>query len=121
MADTRFPPSPGFTVIRYRLGNGLELALLPDPTAPAVAVNLSFQVGSVDELPGRTGFAHLFEHLMFQGSARVAPGEHMSVIEAAGGNVNAFTSTDRTVYHERSRSEERRVGKECRSRWSPYH
>lgn len=100
MADTRFPTSSGFTVIRYRLGNGLELALLPDPSAPAVAVNLSFQVGSVDEMPGRTGFAHLFEHLMFQGSARVAPGEHMSVIEAAGGNVNAFTSTDRTVYHE---------------------
>jgi len=82
------------------LGNGLELALLPDPHAPAVAVNLSFQVGSVDETPGRTGFAHLFEHLMFQGSSRVAPGEHMSVIEASGGNVNAFTSTDRTVYHE---------------------
>ena len=85
MADTRFPTSSGFTVIRYRLGNGLELALLPDPSAPAVAVNLSFQVGSVDEMPGRTGFAHLFEHLMFQGSARVAPGEHISVIEAAGG------------------------------------
>ncbi len=65
-----------------------------------MAVNLSFQVGSVDETPGRTGFAHLFEHLMFQGSSRVAPGEHMSVIEASGGNVNAFTSTDRTVYHE---------------------
>ena len=100
MADTRCPTSSGFTVIRYRLGNGLELALLPDPHAPAVAINLSFQVGSVDETPGRTGFAHLFEHLMFQGSSRVAPGEHMSVIEAAGGNVNAFTSTDRTVYHE---------------------
>lgn len=100
MAGTRFPTSSGFTVIRYRLRNGLELALLPDPAAPAVAVNLSFQVGSVDETLGRTGFAHLFEHLMFQGSARVAPGEHMSVIEAAGGNVNAFTSTDRTVYHE---------------------
>ena len=100
MADTRFPVSSGFTVVRYRLGNGLELALLPDPHAPAVAVNLSFQVGSVGETPGRTGFAHLFEHLMFQGSSRVAPGEHMSVIEASGGNVNAFTSTDRTVYHE---------------------
>lgn len=100
MTDTRCPTSSGFTVIRYRLGNGLELALLPDPHAPVVAVNLSFQVGSVDETPGRTGFAHLFEHLMFQGSSRVAPGEHMSVIEAAGGNVNAFTSTDRTVYHE---------------------
>jgi Zn-dependant peptidase len=100
VADLHFPTSSGFTIIRYRLGNGLELALLPDPHAPAVAVNLSFQVGSVDETPGRTGFAHLFEHLMFQGSSRVAPGEHMSVIEAAGGNVNAFTSADRTVYHE---------------------
>ena len=100
MAESRLPASSGFTVIRYRLTNGLELALLPAPETPAVAVNLSFQVGSVDETPGRTGFAHLFEHMMFQGSAQVASGEHMSVIEAAGGNVNAFTSTDRTVYHE---------------------
>ncbi|MDO5067511.1 MAG: pitrilysin family protein [Propionibacteriaceae bacterium] len=85
---------------RHRLGCGLELAVLPDPSSPAVAVNLTFHVGSVDEDPRATGFAHLFEHLMFQGSAEVAPGEHMATIEALGGTVNAYTSSDRTVYHE---------------------
>ncbi|MDO5093160.1 MAG: pitrilysin family protein [Propionibacteriaceae bacterium] len=89
-----------FQIFRHRLDNGLELAVLPDPHSPAVAVNLSFQVGSVDEVPGRTGFAHLFEHLMFQGSSQVASGEHMALIEAVGGSVNAYTSSDRTVYHE---------------------
>lgn len=87
-------------IARHRLDNGLELAVLPDPRSPAVAVNLTFQVGSVDEDLGATGFAHLFEHLMFQGSAEVAPGEHMATIEALGGTVNAYTSSDRTVYHE---------------------
>lgn len=85
---------------RHRLAAGLELTVLPDPSSPAVAVNLTFQVGSVDEDPRATGFAHLFEHLMFQGSAEVAPGEHMATIEALGGSVNAYTSSDRTVYHE---------------------
>lgn len=85
---------------RHQLAGGLELAVIPDPTSPAVALNLTFQVGAVDEDPGATGFAHLFEHLMFQGSAEVAPGEHMATIEALGGTVNAYTSSDRTVYHE---------------------
>lgn len=87
-------------VDRHRLDNGLELAVLPDPHSNAAAINLAFKVGSVDEEVGRTGFAHLFEHLMFEGSAHVAPGEHMSALEALGGSVNAYTSSDRTVYHE---------------------
>lgn len=91
---------PRQVIDRHRLDNGLELAVLPDPRSPAVAINLSFIVGSVDEDPHATGFAHLFEHLMFQGSAQVAPGEHMATIESLGGSINAYTSSDRTVYHE---------------------
>ncbi len=93
-------PIRDFPVLRHRLANGLNVAILPDPGSPAVALNLSFQVGSVDEVPGRTGFAHLFEHLMFQGSDQVAPGEHLASIESVGGAANAYTSSDRTVYHE---------------------
>lgn len=80
------------------LANGLQVCVSPDPNAPAVSVNLWFEVGSRDETPGRTGFAHLFEHLMFEGSRNVAPGEHMALVEAHGGTVNASTSSDRTNY-----------------------
>ncbi len=80
------------------LDNGLQVCVSPDLNAPAVSVNLWFEVGSRDEAPGRTGFAHLFEHLMFEGSHNVAPGEHMALLEAHGGSVNATTSTDRTNY-----------------------
>ena len=82
------------------LDNGLQVCVQPDPLAPAVAVNIWYEVGSYDEDPERTGFAHLFEHLMFQGSLNVASGEHMALVEANGGSVNATTSTDRTNYFE---------------------
>ena len=91
---------PQYELITHTLANGLRVCVQPDPMAPAVAVNLWFEVGSRDEEPGRSGFAHLFEHLMFQGSADVASGEHIAVIEAAGGSVNATTSVDRTNYFE---------------------
>lgn len=87
-------------LIQHRLGNGLRVALEPRAEAPGVAVNIYYRVGSFDEHRGRTGFAHLFEHLMFQGSSQVRPGEHMAQIESWGGNVNATTSTDRTNYFE---------------------
>lgn len=83
----------------HELENGLKVAVAPSPS-PGVAVNLWYEVGSVDEHPSKTGFAHLFEHLMFQGSANVAPGQHMAEIEAVGGTVNATTSADRTNYYE---------------------
>lgn len=89
-----------FDVATTTLGNGLRVAVAPDPLAPGVAVNLWVAVGSADEAPHKTGFAHLFEHLMFQGSARVNSGEHMAAIEALGGSVNATTSSDRTNYFE---------------------
>ena len=82
------------------LDNGLQVCVQPDPLAPAVAVNIWYEVGSYDEDPERTGFAHLFEHLMFQGSRQVDSGEHMALVEANGGSVNATTSTDRTNYFE---------------------
>jgi zinc protease len=83
---------------RRRLANGLQVILSPDRRAPIVAVNVCYGVGSKHEQPGKTGFAHLFEHLMFEGSANVAEGEHGSLIEAAGGRFNAGTQMDYTNY-----------------------
>ena len=81
-----------------RLPNGLRVIVSPDHQAPAVAVNLWYDVGSRHEEPGRTGFAHLFEHLMFQGSANVGSGQHIALMQAAGASVNATTWFDRTNY-----------------------
>ncbi len=85
---------------RHRLDNGLEVVLSPDPGAPVVAVNLWYRVGSRDEQPGRTGFAHLFEHMMFQGSGHVPEAGHFAFIERAGGSLNGSTWLDRTNYFE---------------------
>ncbi|UPT21579.1 insulinase family protein [Thermobifida alba] len=85
---------------QYRLDNGLRLVTAPAATGQVAAVNLWYGVGSRHEVPGRTGFAHLFEHLMFEGSGNAAKGEHFRVIEALGGELNASTSSDRTNYYE---------------------
>ncbi len=85
-------------ISQERLDNGLELVLAPDSSVPVVAVNLWYAVGSRDEAPGRTGFAHLFEHMMFQGSAHVAKNGHFKHVERAGGSANATTWFDRTNY-----------------------
>lgn len=82
------------------LDNGLRVIVAPDEGSPGVAVNLWYQVGSADERPGRTGFAHLFEHMMFQGSGNVDSGEHFSLLEGVGGISNATTSFERTNYFE---------------------
>lgn len=89
-----------YELVETTLDNGLRVCVQPDPVAPAVGVNIWYEVGSYDEDPTRTGFAHLFEHLMFQGSENVASGEHMALMESNGGSVNATTSTDRTNYFE---------------------
>jgi predicted Zn-dependent peptidase len=83
-----------------RLDNGLSVVLSRDPTAPIVAVNLWYHVGSANERPGRTGFAHLFEHMLFQGSANVEANEHFELISRAGGTLNGSTWLDRTNYFE---------------------
>ncbi|MGH2483364.1 MAG: M16 family metallopeptidase [Candidatus Limnocylindria bacterium] len=85
---------------RHRLDNGLRVILSPDGRTPIVAVNMWYDVGSRHEERGRTGFAHLFEHMMFQGSANVAKGEHFAMVNGAGGTLNASTWTDRTNYFE---------------------
>jgi predicted Zn-dependent peptidase len=85
---------------RLRLDNGLRVVLSRDPDVPVVAVNLWYAVGSRNERPGRTGFAHLFEHMMFQGSAHVPEMAHFALIEKAGGSLNGSTWLDRTNYYE---------------------
>lgn len=84
----------------FQLDNGLTVVLSEDHTAPIVAVNLWYHVGSANERPGRTGFAHLFEHMLFQGSANVGSNEHFELIQRAGGTLNGSTWLDRTNYYE---------------------
>ena len=83
---------------QFRLANGLNVILHQDKSVPVVAVNVWYHVGSANERPGRTGFAHLFEHLMFEGSKNVKEGEFDNLLEAAGGNNNGSTTNDRTNY-----------------------
>ncbi|HSH74346.1 MAG TPA: pitrilysin family protein [Longimicrobiales bacterium] len=87
-------------VERHRLDNGLRVVLSPDPSVPVVAVNLWYGVGSRNEPKGKTGFAHLFEHMMFQGSAHVPKNKHFELIERVGGTLNGSTWFDRTNYYE---------------------
>lgn len=84
----------------FRLPNGLLVCLSEDHTAPIVAVNLWYHVGSANEREGRTGFAHLFEHMLFQGSANVGANEHFELVQRAGGTLNGSTWLDRTNYFE---------------------
>jgi zinc protease len=85
---------------RHTLGNGLQVVLHRDASLPLVAVNLWYHVGSKNERPGRTGFAHLFEHMLFQGSANVGTNEHFRYIQQVGGVANGSTWYDRTNYYE---------------------
>jgi zinc protease len=89
-----------YPIVERTLDNGLRVIASPDHGSPSVAVNLWYGVGSRHEQPGRTGFAHLFEHVMFQGSAHVASGQHIALMQAAGASVNATTWFDRTNYFE---------------------
>jgi zinc protease len=85
---------------RYTLPNGLTVILSPDRSVPTVAVDVWYHVGSKNEVPGRTGFAHMFEHVMFTGSGNVPYGMHDRMTEGVGGFNNGSTSTDRTNYYE---------------------
>jgi len=84
----------------YDLPNGLHVILHQDNTTPIVAVSILYHVGSKNEVPGRTGFTHFFEHLMFEGSPNIPRGEYFKIVQAAGGELNANTSQDRTFYYE---------------------
>src|SRR5262249_41268233 len=94
-ADT---PPLHLNYTQFTLPNGLHVILHEDHRVPLVDVNLWYRVGSARERPGRTGFAHLFEHLMFMGSAHVKYGEFDSLLEEVGGSNNASTNNDTTNY-----------------------
>jgi len=91
---------PKFQYQISTLPNGLTLVLSEDHSTPIVHVNLTYHVGSKNEKPGRTGFAHLFEHLMFKGSKNVQPEAHTSMLASVGGQSNAYTTDDETVFWE---------------------
>ncbi|MGB4847247.1 MAG: pitrilysin family protein [Saprospiraceae bacterium] len=86
--------------VEYDLPNGLHVILYQDKTTPIVAVSVMYHVGSKNENPERTGFAHFFEHLMFEGSDNIGRGEYDKYVQNAGGNLNANTTFDRTYYYE---------------------
>ncbi|HKM67388.1 MAG TPA: pitrilysin family protein [Candidatus Acidoferrum sp.] len=85
---------------QFKLKNGLRVVLSEDHSSPVYSICISYDVGSRDEKPGHTGFAHLFEHMMFQGSENVGKGEHFILIDINGGDMNGTTNEDRTNYFE---------------------
>jgi predicted Zn-dependent peptidase len=99
-ATTEPAAGPMIPFLDERLPNGLRYVISEDHLAPVVAVNVQYAVGSKDEVAGKTGFAHLFEHIMFQGSRHVAKTEHQGLIQGAGGTNNGTTWLDRTNYFE---------------------
>jgi predicted Zn-dependent peptidase len=103
-------PVPTVEFSDHRLSNGLRLIVAEDHLAPVVAINVWYDVGSKHEQPGKTGFAHLFEHVMFQGSRHVAKAEHIALVQAAGGTMNGTTWLDRTNYFETLPSHQLELG-----------
>ena len=85
----------------FTLDNGMEVVILPDHRAPVVTHMVWYKVGAVDEAPGKSGIAHLFEHVMFQETDDLGPEEFTSIVQRNGGQLNAFTSWDYTAYYER--------------------
>ena len=100
MARAVAPPATSYAVERATLRNGLRVVLAPDRSAPVVAVAVYYDVGIRSEPEGRTGFAHLFEHLMFQGSASLGKMEHVKYVQSSGGTLNGSTRLDYTNYYE---------------------
>ena len=96
--------------VEYDLDNGLHVILHQDNSTPIVNVSVLYHVGSKNEPDGRTGFAHFFEHLMFEGSPNIPRGEFFKIIQNAGGQLNANTSFDRTFYYETLPSHQLELG-----------
>jgi predicted Zn-dependent peptidase len=97
------PPPSKVAPIKFtdtKLSNGLRVIVVEDHYAPVFAISVTYNAGSRDERKGRTGFAHLFEHMMFKGSEKVGQGEHFFLVFTNGGGMNGSTSTDRTNYYE---------------------
>jgi zinc protease len=101
MDDAKTPITlPKLQFTDTKLDNGLRVILVPDHSAPVYSIDVCYNVGSRNERPGRTGFAHLFEHMMFQGSENVGKGEHFIQVLNNGGGMNGTTNEDRTTYFE---------------------
>ena len=94
-------PAAAETVTNFQLANGLDVVVIEDHRAPVVVQMVWYRVGAADETRGHSGIAHFLEHLMFKGTEKIAPGEFSAIIEAQGGNDNAFTSWDYTAYFQR--------------------
>ena len=94
----------------YELDNGLDVILHQDNTAPVVTVGVMYHVGAKDEEEGRTGFAHFFEHLLFEGTENIDRGEWFNIVAANGGSNNANTTQDRTYYYETFPSNNLKLG-----------
>jgi predicted Zn-dependent peptidase len=92
--------APAIRFTETKLANGLRVIVSEDHTAPVYSIAVHYNVGSRDERQGRTGFAHLFEHMMFKGSENVGPGEHFMLVFTNGGSMNGTTNKDRTLYYE---------------------
>lgn len=92
--------APSIPYQKYQLQNGLTVVLHPDTSDPLVHVDVTYHVGSAREVPGKSGFAHFFEHMMFQGSKHVGDQQHFKYVTESGGSVNGTTNRDRTNYYE---------------------
>ena len=111
-ATTLAKPAKSYDIVfeEFKLKNGLRVLLAEDHHAPTFSIAMTYNVGSRDERPGRTGFAHLFEHMLFQGSENVGKGEHFILIQNNGGSANGTTNSDRTNYFETLPSNQLELG-----------
>ena len=116
MSTVTLPQAP---IELYTLGNGLRVVLSEDHSVPVVSVAVYYDVGSRNEREGRTGFAHLFEHMMFQGSENVPKAGHFQYIFNNGGTMNGTTSSERTNYFETLPSSMRKAAASARLRKTP--
>lgn len=105
-----FGNSKKIEFVEYDLDNGLHVILHQDKSTPIVAVSIMYHVGSKNEDPERTGFAHFFEHLMFEGSKHIPRGEYFNIVQGNGGSLNANTSFDRTFYYQILPSNQLKLG-----------
>jgi zinc protease len=110
MAMTVHAQNTKIEFTEYTLDNGLHVILHQDKATPIVAVSVLYHVGAKDEEEGRTGFAHFFEHLMFEGTTNIDRGEYMNIVQANGGVLNANTSHDRTYYYQVLPSNQLKLG-----------
>ncbi len=102
--------APKINFTEFNLANGLHVILHQDHSTPIVAISVMYHVGSKNEQPDRTGFAHFFEHLMFEGSANIPRGQYFKIVQGNGGTLNANTTFDRTFYYEVLPSNELALG-----------